>query len=117
MAGTREQLEKTRQPFTTETARAAQVKSVEARNANKILADALAFELRKQYKRTKSTKGEKIITTLVDSATEGDLQSQKLLLDYAQKNAPKQARFEQDENGQYKLIIETQGVEDLTTGL
>ena len=99
MAGTKEQLEKTRKPFTSETGKAAQRKSVESRRANQILLDAFTRELGLKAHNSKLTKGEKIIKDIVDHAAEGDVQKQKLALTYALSNEPKETQIKSDEQG------------------
>ena len=96
---TKEELEKTRKPFNSETAREAQRKGVEARRANQVLLDAFTHELNLKAEGENITKGQKIVRNVVEGAAGGDIGKQKLVFTYALSNEPKETQVISDDKG------------------
>ena len=97
MAGTKEQLEKTRKPFTSETAKEAQKKSVTSRNLHTMMVESFERELAKKVKGV--TKQEKITKQIVDGATGGDVQMIKIYTSVALSTQVKETHVEATDKG------------------
>lgn len=94
---TKEELEKTRKPFTSETAREAQKKSVASRNLHTMMVKTIERELAKKVKGV--TKQEKISKQIVDGATDGDVQMIKIYKEIALSTQVKETHVEATDKG------------------
>ena len=99
MANTKENLEKTRRPFTSETAREAQKASAASRSLHSLMVDSYNRELMKKAKGSKLTKQEKITKQIVDGAAEGDVQMLKIYTSVALSTQVKETRVEETDKG------------------
>lgn len=95
---TKEELEKTRKPFTSETAREAQKKSVASRNLHTMMVKTFERELAKKVKGG-VTKQEKITERIVDGATDGDVQMIKICISVALSTQVKETHVEATDKG------------------
>lgn len=97
---TKEELEKTRKPFTSETAREAQKKSVASRNLHTMMVKTIERELAKKVKGVKGvTKQEKISKQIVDGAADGDVQMIKIYTSIALSTQVKETHVEATDKG------------------
>lgn len=94
---TKEELEKTRKPFTSETAREAQKKSVASRNLHTMMVKTFERELAMKVKGV--TKQEKITKRIVDGATDGDVQMIKICISVALSTQVKETHVEATDKG------------------
>lgn len=94
---TKEELEKTRKPFTSETAREAQKKSVASRNLHTMMVKTFERELAMKVKGV--TKQEKITERIVDGAIDGDVQMIKIYTSVALSTQVKETHVEATDKG------------------
>ena len=99
MANTKENLEKTRRPFTSETAREAQKASAASRSLHSLMVESYNRELMKKAKGSTLTKGEKITKQIIDKAAEGDVQMIKIYTSVALSTQVKETRVEETDKG------------------